>query len=60
MGFEARRGRAATTDGSKQTRYVVGAHAAGLLDARKQMTDERCVAMMTERFGLGAGADRGA
>ncbi|MEO5730412.1 MAG: SDR family oxidoreductase [Byssovorax sp.] len=43
----------AATDGSKQTRYIVGDDATAMLAGRAQMTDEQYVAMMTEQFGLG-------
>ena len=43
----------AATDGSKQTRYIVGDDAAAILGERAKVTDEQYVARVNERFGLG-------
>ncbi len=43
---------AAATDGTKQTRYIVGDDAVAMLEARKGMTDEQYVAVINGRFGL--------
>jgi NAD(P)-dependent dehydrogenase (short-subunit alcohol dehydrogenase family) len=43
---------AAATDGTRQTRYVIGEDAVALLAARAKMTDEQYVAFMEKQMGL--------